>query len=87
VGGFLAFGIAGKSKFYGTSAKDYKDRFSESSFDLYKRFDGGLRIGCGLEYQMLYAELGFDFGLANIGKDDFSSTRTQGFFVNVGVNF
>ena len=87
VGGFLAFGIAGKSKFYGTPAKDYKDRFSESSFDLYKRFDGGLRIGCGLEYQMLYAELGFDFGLANIGKDDFSSTRTQGFFVNVGVNF
>lgn len=80
LGGFLSLGIAGKTK-------DYGSRTSDSSFDTFKRFDGGLRIGCGVEYQMVYAEAGFDFGLANISKDDFATTHTQNFFINVGVNF
>jgi hypothetical protein len=36
---------------------------------------------------MVYAEVGFDFGLANISTDDFSNTRNQCFFINLGVNF
>ena len=36
---------------------------------------------------MVYAEAGFDFGLANISKDDFQSVRNRSFFLNVGVNF
>lgn len=80
LGGYLALGIAGK-------IKDYGERESNSSYDTFNRFDGGLRIGCGVEYQMLYAELGFDFGLADISKDDFDSTHTRNFFINVGVNF
>jgi len=80
LGGYLAMGIGGKTKYY-------NDRTSDSSFDNFKRFDGGLRVGCGAEYQMVYAELGFDFGLANISDDDFNSTHTRNFFINVGVNF
>ena len=80
LGGYLAMGVGGKTK-------DYGSRQSYSSFDKLNRFDGGLRVGCGLEYQMLYAELGFDFGLANISKDDFNTARNQCFFINVGVNF
>lgn len=80
LGGYLAYGIGGKTK-------DYGIRQSYSSFNDINRFDGGLRLGCGAEYQMLYAELGFDIGLANISKDDFSTSRTCNFFINVGVNF
>ena len=36
---------------------------------------------------MIYAEIGFDFGLANIYDDDFISARNQNLFINVGVNF
>lgn len=80
LGGYLALGIGGKTKLY-------DDRESYDSFDNFKRFDGGLRLGCGIEYQMIYAEAGFDFGLANISDDDFDTARNQNFFINIGVNF
>ena len=80
LGGYMALGLGGKMKYYG-------EEKSTSSFDTFDRFDGGLRVGCGLEYQMLYAEAGFDFGLANIGDSDFDGVHTRSFFINVGVNF
>ena len=80
LGGYLSLGLGGK-------IKDYGEHEASASFDTFNRFDGGLRIGCGVEYQMVYAELGFDFGLADISKDDFDSTHTRNFFINVGVNF
>lgn len=79
-GGYLSMGITGKMKNYGT-------RESESVFDNMKRFDGGLRAGCGLEYKMMYVEVGYDLGLANIAKDEFDNTKTRCFFVNLGINF
>ena len=79
-GGYLSVGITGKMKNYGT-------RESESVFDNMKRFDGGLRDGCGLEYKMMYVEVGYDLGLANIAKDEFDNTKTRCFFVNLGINF
>ena len=87
LGGYLALGICGKTKEYGTTAPIEMERDSHSSYDYFKRFDGGLRVGCGIEYQMVYAEAGFDFGLANISDNDFDATHTRSFFVNVGVNF
>lgn len=82
VGGFFAYGIGGKIKWH-------TDRIIESAFsdDLFKRFDGGLRFGCGAEYQMLYAELSYELGLANIGRDEFEKTHNSCFYLNVGVNF
>lgn len=79
-GGYLSVGITGKMKNYGTIE-------SESVFDNMKRFDGGLRAGCGLEYKMMYVEVGYDLGLANIAKDEFDNTKTRCFFVNLGINF
>ena len=81
LGGYLAVGIMGK-------IKDYRlHDASKSTFDSFRRFDGGLRLGCGAEYRMLYLEVGFDFGLANISKDDFDTARNRCFFFNAGVNF
>lgn len=91
-GGYLALGIGGKTKEYGTTYSQAGttytlDRHSHSSYDYFNRLDGGLRLGCGIEYQMVYAEAGFDFGLANITGDDFDSAHNMNFFLTAGVNF
>ena len=44
-------------------------------------------MGCGFAYEMLYAELGYDFGLSNIGDNAFDDTHNGAFFANIGINF
>ncbi len=82
IGGYLACGVGGK-------IKDFGNRSAYSSFGDggFKRFDGGIRVGCGLAWEMLYAELGYDFGLTNIGDDYFNDTHNGAFFANIGINF
>ena len=80
LGAYLALGVGGKTKLY-------DDKHSYDSFDDFNRFDGGFRIGCGAEYQMIYAEVGFDFGIANICDSDWLTGRNQNLFFNIGVNF
>ena len=81
-GGYLSCGVGGK-------IKDFGDRQAESSFssDNFRRFDGGLRVGCGISYDLLYAEVGYDFGLANVCNDAFDTSHNGCFFANIGVNF
>ena len=85
-GGYLAMGIAGDVKNYGHN-KDDRASYSSFSSDFFSRFDGGLRFGCGLQYQLLYIEMAYDLGLANISHDDFESSRNGCFYINCGVNF
>ena len=40
-----------------------------------------------MEYQMIYGEVAYDFGLSNICHSDFDSSRTGCFYINCGVNF
>lgn len=85
VGGYLAVGVGGK-------IKDYGDRKAYSSFDgdtpsSFRRFDGGLKVGCGVGFEMLYLGLSYDIGLANVGHYDFEDTRTGCLNLEVGVNF
>ena len=81
-GGYLAIGTDGDIKNYGT-------RTAFSSFDdgYFNRFDGGLKIGCGVGFNMLYLDASYDIGLANIGQDNFDDTRNGCFTLNIGVNF
>lgn len=81
-GGYMAWGIGGRIKNYG-DRETYKT-FSDTTF---KRFDGGIRLGCGFEYQILYGEMAYDLGIANIGHDDFGSSKNGCFTINFGVNF
>ena len=82
VGVYCSAGVSGKIK-----EKNERRSFSAFSDDAFRRFDGGLRLGCGLQFDHLYAELGYDIGLANVSRDDFSQAHTGCFFANVGVNF
>jgi hypothetical protein len=85
MGGYVACGVAGK-------VKDYGNREAYSSFDNdetnnFKRFDGGLKLGCGFGFQMFYIGLSYDIGLANIGHDDFDETKNGCFNLDFGINF
>lgn len=81
-GGYLACGVGGKIKNYGL-------RESQSSFssDCFKRFDGGLRLGCGAAYDMFYVDLTYDIGLTNICHDEFDTSHNGCLTLNFGVNF
>ena len=85
VGGYLSAGVGGKVKDYGNHAafNSFDDGYGAN----FKRFDGGIRVGCGLAWEMLYAEMGYDFGLSNIGDNAFDDTHNGAFFLNIGVNF
>ena len=82
IGGYLACGVGGKIKDFG-----HREAYSSFGDGGFKRFDGGIRVGCGLAYEMLYAEIGYDFGLTNIGDDYFNDTHNGAFFANIGINF
>jgi len=82
LGGYLAFGVGGKVKDYGSRAA--YSSFSESNFN---RFDGGLRVGCGLQMSVFCLEVGYDHGLSNICGDAFADSHTGTLFANIGVNF
>ena len=81
-GFYGALGVGGKIK-----EKDQRLSYNSFSDNAFKRLDGGLRIGCGLQFDHLYAELGCDIGLANVSHDDYDRAHTSSFFANVGVNF
>lgn len=81
-GGYLSLGIGGK-------IKNYQDReaFSSFSSDAFQRFDGGLRVGCGLGFDMFYADLSYDIGLSNISHDMFDKSHNGCLSLTFGVNF
>lgn len=86
-GGYLACGVGGKIKNFGereaySSFGD--DKPGQPRFD---RFDGGIKVGCGFAYDALYADLSYEYGLANISNDSFDRTRNSSFMLSVGVNF
>ena len=84
MGPYIAYGVGGY-------VKDFNAREAYHSFgsaeDQFKRFDAGLKIGCGFSIQAFYAELNFNVGLANIGHDMFDETHNRGVSLTVGVNF
>ena len=84
LGAYMGVGVGGY-------VKDFNKREAYHSFgsdpDQFKRFDGGLKIGCGLGLQMFYAEICYNLGLANIGHDMFDETHNRGLMFTVGINF
>lgn len=86
-GGYFAVGVGGKIKNFG--AREAYSSFGSGSLDQpqFKRCDGGLKLGCGVSYDMFYAELGYDIGLSNICHDYFDTSKNGALTLNLGVNF
>lgn len=86
-GGYFAVGVGGKIKNFG--AREAYSSFGDGALDQpqFKRLDGGLKMGCGISYDMFYAEVGYDLGLSNICHDYFDTSKNSALTVNLGVNF
>lgn len=52
-----------------------------------KHFDMGFKLGCGLEYNMLYFDAGYQFGVSNASNNDDFNAHNHGFVASFGVNF
>ena len=83
----FAIGIAGQTKDFDDNGKSYKHDSFGTDNDRFKRFDCGVKLGCGIEYNMVYLEAGYQWGVANISNDDNNDARNNNFFLNFGVNF
>ena len=76
------FGYAIKSK------TNIKGNGTDISADTkMRRPNMGFKLGVGAEYDNIYLEAGYQFGITNINKSDNFTTRANNFFVNFGVNF
>lgn len=83
-GGYVAAGVSGKVKNYGL--RESYNAFG-GDYDQFKRFDGGLRMGVGIQYEMLYADVTYDLGLSNVGHDVFDEAKNSALMLNFGINF
>jgi hypothetical protein len=89
-GPYFSYAFSGKTKQPGADGKIE----SVGSFDEKKAFTGGLKranmgfkLGCGAEYNKLYFELGYQFGITNVSKSDDVTAHSNALFANFGVNF
>mgnify|MGYP002854019176 CR=1 FL=1 len=80
IGPTFGIGVSGKIK----SSVSSEDSFGDGK---YNRFDVGIKLGCGVEYNMVYAELGYQWGITNISDVDGNDAFNRSFFMNLGINF
>ena len=83
-GPYFAYGVSTDESLKSEVAKKQDIRVNRNNM--------GFKIGCGAEYNKLYAEVGYQFGVTNIIDDEFAagkdkSARNNALFINVGVNF
>jgi len=83
-GAYLGLGVGGYIKDFQAREAYHSFGSSDSQF---KRFDAGMKLGCGLGVQMFYAEVSYNLGLANIGHDMFDETHNRGLTFTIGLNF
>lgn len=90
-GGFISIGVGGQAKDYLTRTKVVP--FGE---DRFKRFDAGLRLGCGAAYRNFYLEMAYDIGLFNLANEKYADyhydnfdghIRTGCFTIGLGIDF
>lgn len=83
-GGYFACGVGGSVKNYATHTVYIS--FSDRD-DAFRRFDGGIQVGCGFAFDLVYADLAYEIGLANITHDAFNTAHNHGLMLSVGVMF
>jgi len=93
-GPVFSYAFNGKTKQKTAGSNGYEN---PGTFDEKKAATGGLKranmgwkLGCGAEYNKLYLEVGYMFGITNVCKDKFDqdwSSHSNALFVNIGVNF
>jgi len=87
IGPVFSYAISGKYKYTeGGTTVEY-GAFDENKWTGLKRANMSFKLGCGVEYDNLYLEGGYQFGITDISKADEASIHSNAFFINFGVNF
>ena len=83
IGPYFAYAVSADEKNLKDNIPD-KDKITRVN-----RNSMGFKLGCGAEYNKLYLELGYQFGLTNIwDPDKYDGTgHNNALFLNFGVNF
>ena len=79
IGPYFSYAIGGKYKVGNSKQSVFNN-------GLYNHADVGFKLGCGFEYHMLYAELGYQLDVTDISDID-DAAHIHGFFLHIGVNF
>ena len=79
VGPYFAYGVSTDEKWKGVSGGEKFSRVNRNNM--------GFKLGCGAEFNKIYAELGYQFGVTNIIDSDDINARNNALFLNLGVNF
>ena len=95
LGPVFSYGISGKTKQYQQVTENGSiELVKVGTFDEKKAYTGGLKrpnmgikVGCGAEWNNLYLEAGYNFGVTNIAKEDEFTIHSNTLFINLGVNF
>ena len=88
-GPYFSYGLGGNIKCTNDVPNGDKKGSHFNSFEKehFGHSDMGFKLGCGAEYNKLYLELGYQFGVKNISKSDALDAHGGAFFANVGINF
>ena len=86
IGPYFAYAVSSDQKYTGPEIKD-KDGNVISGVNRVNRNNMGFKLGCGAEYNKLYLELGYQFGITNIWDSDDDTGHNNALFLNFGVNF
>ena len=78
-GPYFAYAVSSEYEYKGETAP--KDSFRPN------RNNMGFKLGCGAEYNKLYLEVGYQFGVTNFVDSDDITAHNNALFLNVGVNF
>lgn len=81
-GPYFSMGVSGTTKIGDKKVNAFNNEIGEL-----KRPDMGFKLGCGAEYNKIYCEIGYQFGVANLAKEDNATCRGNAFIANFGINF
>ena len=79
IGPYFAYAVSSDYKYKGKGVAP--DEFRPN------RNNMGFKLGCGAEYNKLYLELGYQFGVTNFIDSDNLTGHNNALFLNFGVNF
>ena len=79
IGPYFAYAVTSEYKYKGETVP--KDQFRPN------RNNMGFKLGCGVEYNKLYAELGYQFAVTNFVDSDDITAHNNALFLNLGLNF
>ena len=80
IGPYFAYAVSADQKVKNISLE-------EKGINRVYRNNMGFKLGCGAEYNKLYLELGYQFGITNIWDSDDITGHNNALFLNFGVNF